>query len=162
MTRLTIAIVAGSISVCLAAVAARAQGGSTGGAIGKTEKSISGAQEAPAAPERRQSKKPTRESPAAAVSVTGRWHWVARCQSGHWTGDFILAESSAGQFTGAFGGTNWADAGTIANGRASAGNVVFTRLTTFVTQYWTAKLTDGRMVGSLSGNENCQWEASRK
>jgi len=36
------------------------------------------------------------------------------------------------------------------------------RATAAATQYWTGRLTAGRIKGTYSGNANCSWEATRK
>ena len=40
--------------------------------------------------------------------------------------------------------------------------VTFTRTNVPVTQYWKGQLAGGRMKGTLSGNANCSWGATRK
>ena len=142
-----------------------AQAGSTGGVIGKQDKSISGGE---GTAEPRALTKPSRRSTArgtsdrsSEVSVAGRWRWIAECPSGHWQGQFDLAETSKGQFSGGFAGTTSVDIGTITNGHVNGTSVTFTRTWVTGTQYWTGQLAAGRLKGTLSGNENCNWEASR-
>jgi hypothetical protein len=142
------------------------QAGSTGGALGKTGKSISG-DESPAAPETR-TKPPTRRSDRnasdkpAGGSVTGRWRWDQDCTLGHWRGEFDLTETSRGRFGGSFAGTSAHDVGTITDGTVSGGGISFTRTSSIATQYWKGRLASGRLKGTSSGNANCSWEATRK
>jgi hypothetical protein len=94
--------------------------------------------------------------------VSGRWRWIADCPSGHWHGEFVLTPISPSQFTGGFGGTVYGDDGTITDGHVYGASISFTRHVTFFTQIWTGRLASRRIEGSLSGNESCSWEASRK
>jgi hypothetical protein len=135
------------------------QPGSTGGSIGKIDKSISGGEDAvePRAVTKslRRPVEGGASDRSSEVSVAGRWHWSADCASGHWKGELDLAETSKGQFSGSF------DAGTVTNGHVNGTSVTFTRTWVTFTQYWTGRLVGGRLRGTLSGNENCSWEASR-
>jgi hypothetical protein len=138
-----------------------AQAGSTGGVIGKQDKSISGG-EGDAEP--RALTKPSRRpieggnsDRSSGVSVAGRWSWNADCPSGHWQGQLDLAETARGQFGGSF-----VPIGTVSNGHVNGTSVTFTRTWVTGTQYWKGQLAAGRLKGTLSGNENCSWEASRK
>jgi hypothetical protein len=143
---------------------ALAQAGSTGGTIGKQDKSISGGESA-VEPHTPMKSRPKGQRPigrgtsdqSSEVSVAGSWRWIADCNSGHWEGQFNLVETSRGQFNGNLG----AD-GTISDGHINGTRVSFTRTWPFHTQYWKGQLTAGRIKGTLSGNENCSWEASRK
>jgi hypothetical protein len=145
---------------------ALAQAGSTGGTIGKTDKSISGGEAAPETQTRTKSRskgqRPIDQGNAdqpLGVSFSGRWAWSAECSSGHWQGEFNLAPTSRGNFNGSFGSTLL---GTIADGHINGASLAFTRKIPFVTQYWKGQLAGGRIKGTLSGNENCSWEAVRK
>lgn len=76
-----------------------AQAGSTGGTLGKTDKSSSGDREvAPPA-----SAKPTQQSNRPArvgrtdntPTIGGKWAWTAKCDDGsNWTGTFDLVQNS--------------------------------------------------------------------
>jgi hypothetical protein len=146
--------------------AAFAQAGSTGGTLGNTDKSISGEREEPRREREEPRKKPAPKeaghtaSAPSTVSVAGRWSWTADCQSGHWSGAFTLSDPSSGQFTGTFDGTNMADIGAISGGEVSGGQISFTR-TAIIVQHWRGRLTPGHISGSISGNENCTWQASK-
>jgi hypothetical protein len=145
------------------------QAGSTGGTIGKTDKSVSGGDNA-AEPRTPMSSRSKGQRPidkgasdqSSEASVAGRWRWTADCPSGHWQGEFDLDETSRGHVSGSFVRTSWNDTGTITDGHVNGTSVAFTRNATLVTQYWTGRLAAGRIKGTLSGNENCRWEASRK
>jgi hypothetical protein len=144
------------------------QAGSTGGTIGKTDKSVSGG-ESTAEPHTPAKSRPKGQRPidrgtsdqSSEVSVAGRWRWTQDCPP-RWQGEFDLAETSRGHFDGSFAGTSWYDNGTITDGHISGTSVSFTRKSAPVTQYWTGRLTAGRMKGTSSGNANCSWEATRK
>jgi hypothetical protein len=143
-----------------------AQAGSTGGVIGKTDKSLSSGEGSvePQKSEPRSKGRPknrdTSDQPSG-VSVTGRWRWSQDC-SGHWQGEFNLAETSRGHFNGSFAGTSWHDVGTISEGNVSGTTISFTRKNALVTQYWTGQLAAGRIKGTSTGNATCSWEATRK
>ena len=141
-----------------------AQAGSTGGVIGKQDKSVSGGEDA-AEPRsqtksRSKGKRPvdTGTSDQSSVSVAGAWRWSADCNSGgRWQGQFDLTETSRGRFNGSF-----EPVGTISDGHINGTSVTFTRTWVTFTQYWTGRLVGGRLKGTLSGNGTCSWEASRK
>jgi hypothetical protein len=145
------------------------QAGSTGGTIGKTDKSVSGGESAaePRTPAKSRSKiqQPIDRNisdRSSEVSVAGRWRWIAVCPSGRWQGEFDLAGTSQEQISGSFAGTSWHDVGTITDGHVNGSSVSFTRKSAFTTQYWKGRLAAGQIKGTLSGNENCSWEATRK
>jgi hypothetical protein len=140
-----------------------AQAGSTGGTLGNTDKSISGEREEPRQRDPHENRTRERSAPStpSAVFVTGQWHWTADCQSGHYNGAFTLSEASGGQFTGTFDGTTAGDVGTISGGEVGGGQISFTRTVAIVTQHWRGRLTSGHISGSISGNENCTWQASK-
>src|ERR1700690_2842118 len=72
-----------------------AQAGSTGGAIGKTDKSVSSGEGAvePNTPAKSRSRsqraidRGSSDQPPD-VSATGRWHWTADCPARSWQGEF--------------------------------------------------------------------------
>jgi hypothetical protein len=143
---------------------AQVQPGSTGGSIGKTDKSISGGESTaePSVPAKSRSKgqRPvdSTTSNQSSVSVAGAWRWSADCTgSGHWDGQFDLVETSRGQFNGSF-----EPVGTISDGHINGTSVAFTRTWVTFTQYWIGRLVGGHLKGTLSGNGTCSWEASRK
>lgn len=156
-------LIAALAAFLLVSPAAFPQGGSTGGSIGKQRKSVSGGEETvppprPAPPKRAEREK--RPSSESRISVAGRWRWTADCRSGHWHGEFDLAETQ-GRVSGGFAGTTWYDTGSITDGAFKGNTVTFTRRSS-VTQYWTGRVTGGHMAGTLSGNENCSWTAHKK
>src|SRR5271170_4361398 len=90
------------------------QAGSTGGLIGKTDKSVSGGATAPETQTQTKSRskgqgpidKGNSDQPSRG-SVSGRWRWSTDCPgalSGR--GEFDLAESSEGRINGSFAGTS--------------------------------------------------------
>jgi hypothetical protein len=144
------------------------QAGSTGGTIGKTDKSVLGG-ESTAEPHTPMKSRPKGQRPidrrtsdqSPEVSVAGSWHWIADCNNGHWEGQFDLAETSRGQISGSFAGTSLHDLGTI-EGHINGTSVTFTQKNAHVTQYWTGRLAAGRIKGTVSGASPCSWEATRK
>lgn len=147
-----------AVGIFLVPCFAQVQPGSIGGSIGKTDKSISGGESAaePRPSTKRRIERGASDS-SSGVSVAGRWGWIADCTSGHWQGQFDLTEISRGQFNGSFD-----PIGTISNGRVNGTSVTFTRTWVTGTQYWTGQLAAGRLKDTLSGNERCSWQASRK
>lgn len=145
------------------------QAGSTGGVIGKTDKSISGGEstverQAPAKSRSRDQRPASRgdSDKSSGVSVAGRWRWSADCTVGHWQGEFDLSQTSRGNFSGSFAATSANDLGTISDGHVNGNRVTFTRTSSIATQYWRGRLTAGRLTGTSSGNANCSWQATRK
>jgi len=131
-----------------------------GGTIGKTDKSVSGGDEAP---QPNQSKREHRAASwPSGHDVSGRWRWTADCPDGRWTGEFDLSETPAGQFGGSFTG----DSSAITDGHVHNGSVSFMRrMVLGITQHWVGHFTSGHMTGSLADsrgpNNTCQWQASR-
>jgi hypothetical protein len=144
-------LVVGMFSVpCVAQV----QPGSTGGSIGKTDKSISGRESNTATKSRSRGEGLTER-------VTGGWNWTADCSTGHYKGAFDLSETSRGHFSGSFSGTVPDDIGTITDGVLDGASISFTR-TTLAVQYWKGRILAGRIEGSISGTASCRWNASRR
>lgn len=123
-----------------------AQSGSTGGAIGDNDRSLSGDRPAVQPPQ---------------VSLTGRWSWAGDCSTGHYVGEFDLTETSPGHFSGSFAGTSPDDMGNIVNGVVDGTGISFTR-TSPPGQHWSGQMTAGRIEGSISGSATCRWSARRK
>jgi hypothetical protein len=102
-----IAVLLGSDRIVLA------QAGSTGGFIGKSDKSISGGHDVS---EPRGQPSPTNKKAGhVASSLSGRWGWEAGCPVNRYVGDLQLTELSRGQLTGEF----VHDSGTVRGGRIS-------------------------------------------
>jgi hypothetical protein len=83
-----------------------AQAGSTGGSIGKQDKSISGGEE-PAHLDRRTNATPPHLRSSApkrltAASIEGSWDWEASCKGEQWQGGMTLHAVSVTGFTGEF------------------------------------------------------------
>jgi hypothetical protein len=116
------------------------QAGSTGGTIGKTDKSVSGGESAsePHTPTKSRSKgqRPIgrgTSDQSSGVPVAGRWRWSADCTVGHWQGEFDLAQTSRGNFNGSFAGTSAHDVGTITDGHTNGTSISFTRTSSIAT-----------------------------
>jgi hypothetical protein len=145
---------------------ALAQAGSTGGIIGKQDKSLSGSEEADrpgTAPLEKRPAANTRETPSRASknSLIGRWQWHAQCTNGtSWEAAFVATaadkESVALDFIGAGGGKG--------TGVVTGNRVRLLRSFAVFTQTWTATLSGGnRMNGEItsSGKGSCSFQASR-
>jgi len=92
---------------------AMAQAGSTGGHIGKSDKSISGSNDLN---EPRGRPSPSNKKVGhLPTSLSGRWGWEAGCPVNRYFGDFQLTELSGGQLKGEF----IHDSGTVHGGRIS-------------------------------------------
>jgi hypothetical protein len=102
-----IAVLLGSNRIVLA------QAGSTGGLIGKSDKSISGGHDLS---EPRGRPSPTNKKVGhGATSLSGRWDWEAGCPVNRYFGDLQLTELSGGQLAGEF----VHDSGTVRGGQIS-------------------------------------------
>lgn len=81
-----------------------AQGGSTGGSLGKSDPEVSGTVPKQAAPKPPANREPAREAPKskpASLSASGSWQWQAQCTNGsHWSGQFFLTQGSDGSLSG--------------------------------------------------------------
>jgi len=74
--------------------------GSTGGSLGKSGQELSGERPKPAAPDRESKGESARAKPAA-LSVSGRWKWDAKCDDGSlWTGEFQFDHRPDGTLRG--------------------------------------------------------------
>ena len=80
---------------------ALAQAGSTGGTIGKTDKSVSGGEDTPA-PGVKNRKSIGVEVPSKrAASISGRWSWHGKCtDDSEWDGFFDLEQGADGSVRG--------------------------------------------------------------
>jgi len=137
---------------------AQMQPGSTGGTIGKVDKSISGGgdveQPNSTASRRSLSKSENRSSE---TSASGRWRWHAGCWNlvDKWHGVFQISQTADGSFTGTFT-SDASDSGAAANpvpqqiqsGRVSGGQISFTRVIA-PAQQWTGTISpaSGRDAG---------------
>jgi hypothetical protein len=99
---------------------APAYGGSTGGAIGKKDKSVSGDVSAPQV-----SKPPVdrddQPKGISASSLAGSWNWDASCTGKQWNGEMTLRASSSSDFAGEF-----SKLGTV-KGSVKGSRISFTR-----------------------------------
>jgi len=142
--------------------------GSTGGSIGKQDKSISGDE---VAPNRREPAAPARQrgrrenETRASSSVGGHWSWSCDCTSGNsFRGTFNLAQAG-NTFSGTMMQPDRAT-GIVSDGRLSGGSVSFMVTLTNVierTEHWTGRLTGGHMQGTLTTrfDGTCQFTADR-
>jgi len=138
-----------------------AQAGSTGGSVGKQNKSVSGGDETAAFSKMPRSLSAGAAPQAATISLGGRWLWSADCQSGHHEGGFELTQGMTGQIKGTF----FSDImGGNISGQVSNGTLSFIRNAMLLTQHWVGQVGEGgrHLNGSLTGNENCTWEARKE
>src|SRR5215472_9713357 len=106
-------VIAAALCSMVALVAADrsafAQAGSTGGTLGKTDKSASGGEDQPQArqkPNGRPRHSAIGET-AAPVSISGKWTWTQKCDDGsEWVGVFEFSESPDGEVSGTSTGTD--------------------------------------------------------
>jgi hypothetical protein len=140
-----------------------AQAGSTGGTVGKTDKSISGGneQEQPHAPPQEHAAPARPAAPPAA----GRWSWQADCMNGHYVGAFRLSQSADGQITGEF----LDDSGPVKTGHVT-GSITGEKISltrergNALPQQWNATLSaPGKMQGTVAslGIQGCTFSASK-
>lgn len=151
--------------------AAAAQPGSTGGTIGKQNKSVSGSEETgPASgPEQRtRSEKPHRPQERAPKqdlgrSISGSWDWEASCASGGtWQGGLTISSTPSGALSGAFGrGHMGGIVGAVSGNRVSFYRAMYK-------QHWRATLSGSagsglRMSGAVSdpARSGCRFSATR-
>ena len=90
-----------------------AQAGSTGGVIGKSDKSISGSDDL--GEPRGRTPPASKKAGHTATSLSGRWDWEAGCAINRYFGAFQLTELSGGQLAGEF----TRDSGAVQGGRIS-------------------------------------------
>jgi hypothetical protein len=156
-------LVVGTLSV---PCGAQMQPGSTGGSIGKTDKSVSGG-ETPAQPDLRSTGARVRTNapkPVTAATIEGNWDWEATCKGEQWQGGMILHAASATGFTGEFSkGHDGSIVGTISGNRVS-----FVRnWRGLVKQTWTASVTNAgstlRMQGPFTDpvRSECRFSARK-
>jgi hypothetical protein len=88
---------------------ALAQAGSTGGTIGKQNKSISGGSDQPQTEQKPKvrERNSVRRDTSAAPSIDGTWAWTAKCDDGStWSGKFDFAHNSDGIVSGSAEGND--------------------------------------------------------
>jgi hypothetical protein len=138
---------------------AQNQAGSTGGTIGKIDKSASGGQEAK--PAERPLPRSTGIVAHSAISVSGTWHWRAQCGVIAPGGVFEIGEMSGKQFSGAFR----SDGPGVLSGEISGDRVTFRRVVDSgwdSPQTWTGRLDHGRIQGDITRPlGHCTFEATK-
>jgi hypothetical protein len=152
---IVIVVVSGLAALIAADGSAFAQAGSTGGTLGKTDKSASGGEEAAEPHAQGRVHKRLTVSPL----ITGRWRWQSDCGGGR-NGSFEINHVSAGAFSGTI--VNGDHSIGDISGRISANSISFTN--SVGPETWTGTFASGHMSGSVSvlgGLATCQWTASR-
>jgi hypothetical protein len=140
-----------------------AQSGTTGGSLGKTNKSVSGSvkKRVPAGKQKTVVSK-TNTLP----SYQGTWHWDAKCSlSRRFTGTFIL-HGQASKLLGKFTMDQPGDDGTIVGGRVKGSRIVIRRKTGLLTQTWDGVISGTGKNAIITGTashqlESCSFTASR-
>jgi hypothetical protein len=124
ITVLAVAVVSGMVFWLAADQIALAQAGSTGGAIGKSDKSASGGEEqSHQKPKARPRNSPAREMPPH--SISGKWTWTAKCDdTSNWAGTFELEQSPQGVIAGTAEGN---DGSGSMSGQLIANKLIVTR-----------------------------------
>ena len=88
---IAIAVACGLAALVVADGTAFAQAGSTGGTLGKTDKSASGGEE----------ERPKSGNRKAAATISGKWSWRSKCENGtNWTGEFDFDQNADGTLSG--------------------------------------------------------------
>jgi hypothetical protein len=155
-------IIAGALGIALSSAAvsgAFAQAGSTGGTIGKTDKSVSGTgEETP--PSRDKIKTPGQGNSAAIL--TGSWNWRAQCGPLTPGGVFVISNASGGRISGDF----LSDVTGTFSGTISGDRISFARILPSVDspQRWTGTISwsSGRMAGEITRPLGvCTWSATK-
>jgi hypothetical protein len=160
-----IALLALSHLACANVTSAFAQAGSTGGTIGKQDKSISGGDQIEK-PGNLQQRKHREESPSrqVATTLTGPWDWKASCYGVPYTGALRLVQSAGGQLSGKFLSDSGAFQGGTITGLASGTQINFTRTNSTGSIRYTAVLgSPQRMEGSATqGIGGCSFTATKR
>ncbi len=139
---------------------ALAQGGSTGGTIGKRDKAISGGEV-----EVRKTVKREREPlRSAARSLNGRWTVSQDCTQGRFEVELTIKHTSPTEFTGTSVGITTGAHSQITDGRLQGNRLTFSRALGSFSDRWTAQLTGpGRFSGSSAGRAwRCSYTAVRQ
>ena len=149
--------VAGAI---LAGQPAFAQSGSTGGSIGKTEKSISGDQESNA-PDARPQRQKERGAVSGPASINGRWLVSQNCDTGKFKIELTFQQTSPTGFTGTSVGLTTGAQSQISNGRLAGNTLTFSR---DGLDRWVAHLNGPRQFSGTSSSSlwHCSYTAVRQ
>jgi hypothetical protein len=137
--------------------AVRLAQGSTGGTLGKRDRSLSGggpsAKEAPSGHDR--------QRPASAIA--GRWEWTQNCQFGLYRGTFEMHQAGANRVQGTVYQRSPEASGTIVEGRFRANRVSFKVTLSHGVETFDGSLAGpGRLQGTSSSQYGpCTWTASR-
>jgi hypothetical protein len=151
------------------------QAGSTGGTIGKTDKSVSGGEAAPANQTQTKSRSKDQgpidkgDQPSSkqnlVTAVIGSWDWEGSCASGgSWQGGIILESASGNNFTGKF------EKGHVGSlvGTVNGNSISFDRSVYCVKQHWAALISGSgrtklRMSGTFSdpSHTGCRFSARK-
>jgi hypothetical protein len=149
-----------AFAVTATSSASLAQAGSTGGNVGKTDKSVSGSSDTNEQQARPASRQPT---PRATASLSGRWEWDAGCPDKHYFGAFQLTEHPGGQLTGEFIRDSGAVQGGQINGSVNGREISFVRNNGSTTiSYRAVVMSQSKMEGSLSRILTCTFTASKR
>lgn len=155
----TVLTIAGVVFI---APAAFAQSGSTGGSIGKTEKSISGDQES-GAPDARPQRRMERGTGSGSPSINGRWLVSQICDTGKYKIELTFQQTSPTGFTGTSVGLTTGAQSQISNGRLAGNTLTFSR-DGISSDRWVAHFNGPRQFSGTSSGSlwHCSYTAVRQ
>jgi hypothetical protein len=138
------------------------QAGSTGGTVGKQDKSVSGEEEPP----HQRAKAKPRGSAIGEMptrSMSGKWTWTAKCDdASDWAGTFDLMQGADGTITGSAAGN---DGSGSMSGQLVANKLIVTRSYAMHSNQIVFTLAAGgrSMQGSESSRSHgmCRYQAER-
>lgn len=141
--------------------AAFAQSGSTGGSIGKAEKSISGDQES-GTPDARPQKQKERSTVSGPASINGRWLVSQNCDTGKYKIELTFQQTSPTGFTGTSVGLTTGAHSQISDGRLSGNTLTFSR-DGISSDRWVAHLNGPRQFSGTSSGSlwHCTYTAHK-
>jgi hypothetical protein len=128
-----------------------AQGGSTGGTLGKKDQSLSGDQPAAKGPGQPSS------------SISGTWKWIQDCQGGTYRGNFRISQTGANSFGGSVYQEAPEASGAIVEGRIQGSQLSFKVTLNAILETFQGSVAAGRLEGTSTSQNYapCTWRGSR-
>ncbi|MBI4275519.1 MAG: hypothetical protein HY659_12560 [Rhizobiales bacterium] len=145
-----------------------AQAGSTGGSIGKQNKSVSGDEDRPATQPQRKEPSPTQSRETAkrstAAALSGTWRVSQICNHGKFEIELDIKQTSATEFSGSSRGLTTGANSQIVGGKIDGNRVSFQRRAAGLSDRWSAQIErPGHMVGTSAGPVwRCSYTATRQ
>lgn len=145
-----------------------AQAGSTGGSIGKQNKSVSGDEKRPPASPKTNETSPARSRDTSArltgASLSGTWRVSQSCNHGKFEIELDIKQISATEFAGSSRGLTTGANSQIVGGKIDGNRVSFQRRAAGLSDNWSARLErPGRMIGtSASPVWRCSYTATKQ